>query len=60
MEVRRIALLTQEEQNHFEETMAELAADRYYEYNPVSSQLYKRSYSNVHPLSTLLGTPVHL
>ncbi|KAI5104234.1 hypothetical protein C0J45_5860, partial [Silurus meridionalis] len=33
MEVRRIALLTQEEQNYFEEKMAELAAAKYCEYN---------------------------
>ncbi|XP_058251931.1 probable E3 ubiquitin-protein ligase RNF144A-A isoform X2 [Hemibagrus wyckioides] len=34
VEIRRIALLTQEEQNYFEETMAELAAAKYCEYNP--------------------------
>ncbi|XP_062849644.1 uncharacterized protein si:ch211-212k18.15 [Trichomycterus rosablanca] len=33
MEVRKIALLTDEEQNHFEETMARLAAAKYCEYN---------------------------
>ncbi|KAG7330261.1 hypothetical protein KOW79_006483 [Hemibagrus wyckioides] len=33
VEVRRIALLTEEEQNHFEKTMAELAAAMYCEYN---------------------------
>ncbi|KAG9274341.1 uncharacterized protein si:ch211-212k18.15 [Astyanax mexicanus] len=32
-EVRRMALLTQEEQNHFEETMAVLAVAEYCEYN---------------------------
>lgn len=37
MEVRRIALLTEEEQSHFEETMAELAAAKYCEYNQVST-----------------------
>lgn len=36
MEVRRIALLTQEEQSHFEEKMAELAAAEYCEFTPVS------------------------
>lgn len=36
MEVRRIALLTDEEQNYFEETMATLAANKYFEYNSVS------------------------
>ncbi|XP_072542896.1 uncharacterized protein [Salminus brasiliensis] len=33
VEVRRMALLTQEEQSHFEETMAVLAAAEYCEYN---------------------------
>ncbi|KAK3546640.1 hypothetical protein QTP70_031432, partial [Hemibagrus guttatus] len=33
MEVRRIAVLSQEEQSHFEETMAHLAAAKYCEYN---------------------------
>ena len=39
MEVRRMALLTQEEQSHFEETMAVLAAAEYCEYNSVSPHL---------------------
>lgn len=37
MEVRRIALLTEEEQKHFEETMAKLAANEKCEYYPVST-----------------------
>lgn len=37
MEVRRIAGLSQEEQICFEETMAQLAAAMYCEYNQVST-----------------------
>ncbi|KAI5104236.1 hypothetical protein C0J45_5862 [Silurus meridionalis] len=56
MEVRRIALLTQEEQNHFEETMAQLASAKYCEYNPCpgcSSYVERLDLTNLCVLCTI-------
>ncbi|KAB5579293.1 hypothetical protein PHYPO_G00193440 [Pangasianodon hypophthalmus] len=56
MEVRRIALLTQEEQNHFEETMAVLAAAKYCEYNPCpgcNSYVERQDLTNLCVLCTI-------
>ncbi|XP_017327077.1 E3 ubiquitin-protein ligase RNF19B [Ictalurus punctatus] len=56
MEVRRIALLTEEEQSHFEETMAELAAAKYCEYNQCpscSSYVERQDLTNLCVLCTI-------
>ncbi|XP_047674255.1 uncharacterized protein si:ch211-212k18.15 [Tachysurus fulvidraco] len=56
VDVRRIALLNQEEQNHFEETMAELAAAKYCEYNSCpgcSSYVERQNLTNLCVLCTI-------